>query len=283
MRHIRPVLERWRTSSELPLLLTTHRGKAAALLDRFTAGRPRRAVGLASLTSAGLIEGVGLDDIMPAASTIKIAIVAAAIQAGKDGSLDLGKVLQAGQLAESKWPSILDCLGVERDVTLRDLCCLAIVSSDNMASDTLVQALGIERIMQWLQAVPCSDRTQLRSGFTDAAIEQNGRLNTISARDAVRILQAILADPSYDLLLLALVNNVRNQRIPRFFDDDIIVAHKTGSLNGVVNDIGIVMAPTHAFILTVFSDGQDDTDRTEGEIARLAADLVALNAPPTGA
>ena len=96
--------------------------------------------------------------------------------------------------------------------------------------------------------------------------------------DSIRILRATLRDQAYEPLVSAMMNNVRNQRIPRFLDDDVWVAHKTGSLTGVVNDIGIVFAPEGAFILSVLCEGQPSPYGTEGEIARLAEKLVVLSA-----
>ncbi len=62
-----------------------------------------------------------------------------------------------------------------------------------------------------------------------------------------------------------------NDRIPRLLPADTIVAHKTGNLPGVVNDVGIVYAPDASFIVAVLADGTSN----EGRAAQITAEIAA--------
>ena len=70
-----------------------------------------------------------------------------------------------------------------------------------------------------------------------------------------------------------LTNNLRNARIPALLDEDVVVAHKTGSLDGVVNDAGIVSRGATAFIVAFMCDRQTDPIATQNEIAGCALAL----------
>jgi beta-lactamase class A len=64
-----------------------------------------------------------------------------------------------------------------------------------------------------------------------------------------------------------------NDRIPRNLPDSAIVAHKTGNLPGVVNDVGIVYTPDATFIVAVLVD----ETREEGRAALMTADIARLS------
>lgn len=247
---------------------------AIECLATFAEASGGRSVAIAELAPHGLTDGFGLDSVRPGASTLKVPLIASILAAG----LDLTEPIRAGDLRASKWPSVLDALPADSILRLADLCAFAITTSDNAASDFLFRRIGPACVADWLKSIGCGEGTKLVVAYSDESIEREGRQNTLTVSDSIKILRAVLRDPVYDPLISAMTNNVRNQRIPRFLDDDVWVAHKTGSLSGVVNDIGIVFAPTGAFILSVLSEGQASPYAAEGEIARLAEALVALSA-----
>ena len=63
-----------------------------------------------------------------------------------------------------------------------------------------------------------------------------------------------------------------NDRIPSLLPTGTIVAHKTGNVPGVVNDVGIVYGPAGPFVVAVLVDGTDD----DGEAARVTADIALM-------
>jgi beta-lactamase class A len=277
LRDIADVLRRWRGEARGSRLLRDGRERLAAVLAGFAEADEGRSIGVACLREGGGIEGARLDVRRPGASTLKIAVVAAVLKEADAGRIDLDESVAAGDLAGSKWPGIADSLDGRTRLRLIDLCALAIASSDNPAADFLTRRVGMAGVAEWLRAAGCSGETRVAAGYSDGAIESVGRSNTLTVADSVRLLRAVFVDAVYDPLLRFLLNNVRNQRIPRLLDDTIWVAHKTGSLAGVVNDIGIVFSRDDAFILSVLCDGQADTLAAEHDIARLSADIVTMS------
>src|SRR5439155_1624260 len=64
---------------------------------------------------------------------------------------------------------------------------------------------------------------------------------------------------SADMLHLMLRQRV-NDRLPRLLPDDVQVAHKTGNLPGVVNDVGVLYGPKSTVaVAALVSDTTDET------------------------
>jgi beta-lactamase class A len=75
------------------------------------------------------------------------------------------------------------------------------------------------------------------------------------------------ADPTYADLMTGLKNNLRNNRMPALLPDEAAVFHKTGSLDGVANDVGIVQDDKVDFTLAFLTDRQHDPAQTSNDIA----------------
>lgn len=79
----------------------------------------------------------------------------------------------------------------------------------------------------------------------------------------------------YNLMSMWLVNNLRNERLSARLPDEVPVAHKTGSLEGVVNDVGVVVAE-RPYVLAVLMDRQSDRARSSIEISELSERVYGL-------
>lgn len=100
---------------------------------------------------------------------------------------------------------------------------------------------------------------------------------TTSAADMLRLLEmialgeAVTPKASAEMVRLMAQQRV-NDRIPSLLPGGTVVAHKTGNLPGVVNDVGIVYGPSGPFVVAVLVDGTTD----EAEAARAAADIALI-------
>jgi beta-lactamase class A len=71
--------------------------------------------------------------------------------------------------------------------------------------------------------------------------------------------KAVSPAASADMLHLLLRQRV-NDRLPRLLSDDVQVAHKTGNLPGVVNDVGVLYGPHSTVVVAaLISDTTDET------------------------
>ena len=109
-----------------------------------------------------------------------------------------------------------------------------------------------------------------------ASVLKLGRVNVTTTDDCARLLAAIHREEHLAPILTALRANLNHTRIQLRLPDETIVAHKTGSLSGVVNDVGVIHAESGFLTVCFLTDGQPDPAATAADIGECA--LRALTA-----
>ncbi len=54
-----------------------------------------------------------------------------------------------------------------------------------------------------------------------------------------------------------------NNKLPKYLPQEIDVAHKTGEIDSLTHDAGIVYAPTSDYIIVILSDSNDPNSAEE--------------------
>jgi beta-lactamase class A len=202
---------------------------------------------------------IGADEAVTAASTIKVPILAAALDEVKAGRLDLAQP-SAIPPQRTGGSGVLQALPYLHTLTLADLLTLMIIVSDNTATNVVIDLIGMERINQF-----CADAglngTVLRRKMMDAEAVRLGLENTTTAHDQARLLDAIawrnlLPAPLRAFALQALERQQFNDGLPSLLPDEVIVAHKTGELPGVRHDVGVITGTNgrQAVVAVLLSD-----------------------------
>ena len=211
-----------------------------------------------------------------AASVIKLPILAEAFRQARDGLLDMNETFSIRP--EQKMPSCgaLTYLHDGLTVTLRDLCVLMIIVSDNTATNILIERLGMENVNATMRALGL-EKSTLRRLLFDAEASGRGLENTITAEEMGRLLEMLYkgecVSPAADAEMLSILRDQRlNGKMP-FFLDDLEIAHKTGEDDGITHDVGIVYAP-HPLILC-FASNHTDVPAFERFIQDAARDFTA--------
>lgn len=223
-----------------------------------------------------------------AASTMKLALVLAAHRAEDDGQLDLdtavpvhddfGSATRSGRFRmqqdydndDQPW----ERLG--GTATLRWLASRAIVRSSNLATNLLLEHVGVDRVRRALADVGATHSTFSR-GIEDADAAAAGLDNTTTAHDLARTLQALhagtAASPASCRAVLAMLSAQEHRdTLPAGLPDGVPVAHKSGWVDGVAHDAGIVTPPgEEPFVLVVCSTTERDQQQGNELIARVAA------------
>ena len=146
--------------------------------------------------------------------------------------------------------------------SLRCLATVAITISDNVAHNILVRYLGYDNVMAFIKSI----------GGTDT-VEPYGSEAT-TAKDLGVFMEAVYRfakqNPTEGRRLIDdLANTIFHVGLPGKIPPDLIVAHKEGSVSGVVNDMGIIFAK-RPYILTVMSQGTADEDTGFSNIAEIS-------------
>ncbi len=153
--------------------------------------------------------------------------------------------------------------------TLRDLATLMIIVSDNRATNTIIDLVGMDRINTYLLRAGWQN-TVLARRMMDLEARARGLENFSTPHDTAdqfrRLLAGELATAATTSLLLDMLRaQTERDRLPARLAPDLAVAHKTGTLPGVLNDAGILFLPTGPVIAAVFTN--DLAVNAEGRVA----------------
>lgn len=158
--------------------------------------------------------------------------------------------------------------------TLSQLCELMITLSSNLATNLLIEKLGIDTIRATVHALGADGMNVLR-GVEDGKAFEKGLNNTTTARGLAILLTAIAegraVDPECSHQMVEILSRQYfNEGIPSGLPPGTKVAHKTGEITKIHHDAAIVYAP-RPFILVILVRGLAEEKQSAalmGEISR---------------
>lgn len=218
------------------------------------------------------------DEIFPTASTIKLALLLELYRQCDGGGLRLSDayLLQPKDLAEDS--AIMGNLEPGTRLTLRDLALFTVVVSDNSATNILIDRVGMDRVNATLDGLGLH-RTRLRRKMMDAKAAREGRENLSTPRELAQLLTGIhqgkVLGPASGTDLMRLLKTPKDGYLTRLLPDDLPVANKPGSLQGVRNDVGIVFVKGRPLVIAVMTSHLRDDREGEAVIARIAQKAAA--------
>jgi beta-lactamase class A len=212
----------------------------------------------------------------PAASVMKIALAMAVYRQAARGLVDLDARVPIHAFPATRYVSILAGFDSGHELSVREICRLALITSDNPLAVHLQGLAGLDAVNRLLSEIGCGPPCHMGAGFSEEELGPKNRANVLTADAALRLLSALRSDPLYADLMAALQNNLRNNRIPALLPEHVAVIHKTGSLDGVANDVGIVQDDRVAFSVAFLTDRQADTARASSDIAACALAIFDL-------
>jgi beta-lactamase class A len=197
------------------------------------------------------------NDVFPQASSIKICVLAELyrqVQQGKLKLTDLYTVNAADLVQDS---DIMGGLtpGVTK-ITLRDLATMMVAVSDNSATNVLIDRVGMDNVNAFLNAQGLRD-TRLRRKMMDLKAAAEGRENVSTPNEMLNLLQALYRGEILNKEMTAdffkVLSTHKDSWIPRNLPDDLKIADKPGSLEGVRNDSGVIFVDKRPFVLCVMT------------------------------
>jgi beta-lactamase class A len=224
----------------------------------FAGADPGRSVAVVALAGPPLEVAVRADEPRPGASLLKLPLVGAVYDAAAAGVLDLDARVPRDRLPVTAYRSVLAALDPGRELSVAELCSFALAASDNTAAHHLLGLVGAEGVNATARAWGCT-ATRLEAGFDDAALDASARRNVTTARDALRMVATLGRDPAYARAAPALANAVGGMRIRLRLPPGTRVLSKTGSLEGVCHDAGLILAERSELGLAFLCEGQRDT------------------------
>lgn len=155
----------------------------------------------------------------------------------------------------------------------REPCELMITVSSNLATNILIERLGVEKIRATVASLGAQGM-DVRRGVEDNLAFKAGQNNTTTAAGLLVLLEAIAAGRAASPaacreMVAVLQRQAFNDGIPAGLPPGTRVAHKTGSITRIQHDAGIVYAP-RPYVLVVLVRGLDDEKKGRALIASIA-------------
>lgn len=214
-----------------------------------------------------------------AASVIKIPIMMAAFHEARLGALRLDDTCIVRKEDKVGGSGVLKELHSGLHLTLLDAINLMIVVSDNTATNLVIDAIGIDRINEYMSKKGCS-ASRLEAHLMKP--KPGGPYNAITASDIASLLKGLsertVENPGdCDTMIEILKRQQYNDKIPRYLPKEATVAHKTGEVSGVTHDAGIVFGSNGHFVIVCLSKDLDDVEAGDdaiGKVAKWAYDIL---------
>jgi beta-lactamase class A len=204
---------------------------------------------------SGMISSINANEVMPAASTIKIPVMVEVFQQMQAGKFDLNHRVTLMPHDRDWGSGVIADAPVGMTFPVSELLTQMIAVSDNTAANMLIRLVGRSNINATMRDLGLR-HTRLTDYIHTAGWSIRNTLRT-SPADMVRLLsdmaQKHLVDEwssqsMIDILERQEINTLIPEPLPQ-----IPIAHKTGSLDDTLNDVGIVYASNGAYVIAVMT------------------------------
>lgn len=222
------------------------------------------------------------DEVFPIASLIKLTILWELFVRIEKGEISLSDFHVLSESDKVGGFGVLKELHEGLTLTIEDIAKLMIILSDNVATNILIDKLGMEAINETSQFLGLKD-TKLQRKMMDADAKARGLDNYSTAVDVARILELyatsdLLSKESRNKMIDILKRQQCNNKFPRFLPEDYQLAHKTGDLPGTEHDAAIFEFSDRKVITVVLTkDLKDNEDGVKlcNDIGKLIYDAYA--------
>lgn len=247
--------------------------------------------------------GIRQDERVRTASTIKLPIMAAVFDKYRSGEARPDELLILREDDKVSGSGVLHEMSVGLRFPLRDLVNLMIVVSDNTATNLVLDRITADFVNEVMDRLKLPQTRSLRkvrgdgsqlkaaSGWSKAGLLEETKkfgLGVTTAREMVTLLgmlhrgEVVSPQASRDMIVILKRQQFKNgigRRLSQFG-----VASKSGSLDALRSDVGIVYTPRGNVALAITVDGLTPTDYSEDNpglllIARVAEEAVRMLIP----
>ena len=224
------------------------------------------------------------DEVFHAASTMKVPVLIELFHQAREGKLKLDDPL----VVKNEFHSLVDgsvytlnaADDSETDLykaagqtrTLRQISELMITVSSNLATNLIIEKLGVENIRATVHSLHADGMSVLR-GVEDGKAFAKGLNNTTTARGLLELMGAMARGDAVDAessreMIEILERQKFNEGIPAGLPPGTRVAHKTGEITKIHHDAAIVFA-RRSFVLVILVRGLADMKDSSALMAEI--------------
>lgn len=214
---------------------------------------------------------IGIDEKFEAASTIKTYILACLFDQIEKGQASLDEVLTYKKEHYINGSGLMRDMSFGATFTVKDAAMLMIIVSDNIATNMMIDYLGLDTINACIQALGCKD-TILHNPID---FDKYDKLGTTTPRDYAsmflrlakgELISAKASEQMRDIFRRQHYNSTLTRYFPQYLLDSedtgeeelIYVASKSGSMDACRNDGGIVHTPYGEYVIVIMNKNFSD-------------------------
>jgi beta-lactamase class A len=225
-----------------------------------------------------------------AASVIKVAVLLGLLKNADDNALHLDDPLHV----RNRFVSVADgsIFRIDRDrdgdaechrrigrtMHLSELARAMIVRSSNLATNLLLDLLGVANIKRVLAEAKISGVRIVR-GVEDETAFKRGLINEMTPTGAQQLFRVVceggfLREDTRSLMREMLLAQEFNSMIPARLPNGVKVAHKTGEISTHSHDAGIVYPPDRKpYVVSIFTESDPGLDYRTKAVAMISAEI----------
>lgn len=165
---------------------------------------------------------------------------------------------------------------------ISDLLYRMITQSSNLSTNLMIEIVGAKNVMKTMKSLGANDIQVLRGVEDDKAFKL-GMNNTTTAYDLMLIFEQIakgkiVSKKACEAMIKILLDQHFTNKIAGKLPKDVKVASKSGSIDGICHDSGIVFLPDgRKYVVVLLSRGVaslDAASETEANVSRILYDYV---------
>ncbi len=282
-----------------------------ARLRSLTAAHHGKIVLYAEDLTTGRTVSLGADTPVQTASVIKLTVLYEALQQIREGRTHFEDKVTLNHDDQVSGSGILPLFDTPQVLTFKDALTLMVVLSDNTATNLSIDHLGLKNVDDRIVSLGLKNTWLYKKVYKPAAgpmpaDQQVFGLGKTTAREMASVMKRFVtcdlnppgspteANPADHALCDAALHMLRNQfyrnSIPRYLETldtsegESSIANKTGALDAVRNDVGVVYTKHGPIVISEFTYGNEDQSWTpdnpaEVLMAKVAKEIVDAWAP----
>lgn len=196
-------------------------------------------------------------EIFPQASSIKIAILLEVLKQAEEGNLRLDEFIDLTPEAKVGGGPILVFLGnPSLKISIKDLCVLMVVLSDNTATNILIDRVGMKAVNERLSSLGLT-QTRLKRKMMDLKAAEEARENISTPSEMMTLLEriwkgSVLSSP-WRQEFFQILSLPKESPLQQVVPEGIVVADKPGELEAVRCDSGVVFLKKHPYVICIMT------------------------------
>lgn len=219
------------------------------------------------------------DALFSGASMIKSFLAEMVSDDVAEGVLDFDQLVTVRPEHLTAGDGVLRGWRVPDEVSLHNLVQLMVVLSDNSATNAVIdllgdtarvndrlEALGLRsRLRRWVGGADGGHADERVAGLrTDPDMPSPAGLSLVVPREHHELMDRIVHLPRHAVVRRMFADQADRRSLARLLDEKIDFPHKTGTVDGVRHDSGIVVCDAgHELAVTVFTDSRDVLERVD--------------------